>query len=175
MAAPTGRIQWPPVSSTITTTAELHGDQTATTAPSLVVTAWLEGHEVGRLRLDGVTRAVVGRSSDCDLVIGHATVSHKHLELEPGGGAVKVRDLSTRNGTTYRGARISEAQVGPGAVLRVGAAEVRIELAGAAPRIAFGPFSSVSPAMRAIAISAPVTMPPSAVRSTTVSDVRQRE
>ena len=138
------------MSSDITTTAELDVDETAATAPSLVATAWLEGREVARMSLDGVARVVVGRSSGCDLVIAHVTVSHRHLEMEPGSGAVKVRDLSTRNGTTYRGARISEAQVGPGAVLHVGAAEVRIELAGAPPRIAFGSFTSVSPAMRAM-------------------------
>jgi len=69
----------------------------------------------------------IGKGPDCDLVLEDNAVSRAHLELSLDGDAVVVRDLGSRNGSFYRGARFDSIRVGPGAVLVVGRSELRIE------------------------------------------------
>jgi hypothetical protein len=69
----------------------------------------------------------VGRSRECDVVVGEETVSRFHAELCHGkGGGWTVRDLGSLNGTWLNGARVREARVAAGDVLRLGA--LRMEL-----------------------------------------------
>jgi len=68
----------------------------------------------------------VGKASDNDLVLADDTVSRHHCELTRAEGGVKVRDLGSTNGTKVQGARVSEAIVQPGAVLKVGEVEVAL-------------------------------------------------
>jgi hypothetical protein len=68
----------------------------------------------------------VGRSRDCDIVVGERTVSRFHAELRHGNGAWTVRDLDSTYGTWVNGARVREARVGRGDVLALGA--LRMEL-----------------------------------------------
>jgi hypothetical protein len=42
---------------------------------------------------------VVGRSSGCDLVVRHVSVSRKHAEIQVLGDNVTIVDLESRNGT----------------------------------------------------------------------------
>lgn len=68
--------------------------------------------------------ATVGRASDNDVVIDHATVSNHHARLSWSGGALFVEDLSSANGTFVEGARIKAARSRPGADVRVGEIEL---------------------------------------------------
>lgn len=66
---------------------------------------------------------VVGRGSDCDLVLEDEGVSRRHLRVEPspGGLRAKVTDLGSANGTWLEGRRIKQpVEVEPGAVFEAG-------------------------------------------------------
>jgi transcriptional regulator with GAF, ATPase, and Fis domain len=68
----------------------------------------------------------IGKAPDNDIVLSDDTVSRHHCELTRASDGVRVRDLGSTNGTKVLGARISEATVGPGTVLRVGEVEVAL-------------------------------------------------
>ncbi len=79
----------------------------------------------------GTTRPVgerlrVGKAPDNDLVLPDDTVSRQHCELTRDAGGIRVRDLGSTNGTRVGGARVSEAIVQPGAVLKVGEVELAL-------------------------------------------------
>jgi hypothetical protein len=48
-------------------------------------------------------RSIVGRRTDAEIAVQHASVSRDHAELVPGGGGWTLRDLGSRNGTTVEG------------------------------------------------------------------------
>ncbi|MGQ0507483.1 MAG: sigma 54-interacting transcriptional regulator, partial [Myxococcaceae bacterium] len=68
---------------------------------------------------------VFGSGPDCDLVLPDSKVSRRHASVELLAGAVRVRDLQSRNGTAYLGARIDQARVPLGGTLVVGKTTVR--------------------------------------------------
>jgi DNA-binding NtrC family response regulator len=79
----------------------------------------------------GTTKALgerlrIGKAPDNDLVLNDDTVSRAHCELTRIDAGVRVRDLGSTNGTKVGGARISEAIVQPGAVLKVGEVEIAL-------------------------------------------------
>jgi transcriptional regulator with GAF, ATPase, and Fis domain len=71
-------------------------------------------------------RLRIGKAPDNDLVLADDTVSRAHCELSRSDAGIKVRDLGSTNGTRVQGARISEAIVQPGTVLRVGEVELAL-------------------------------------------------
>jgi DNA-binding NtrC family response regulator len=68
----------------------------------------------------------IGKAPDNDLVLADDTVSRQHCELTRTDAGIKVRDLGSTNGTKVQGARISEAIVQPGTVLKVGEVELSL-------------------------------------------------
>jgi len=92
----------------------------------LVVT---QGPGAGKTLLVTRARATIGRHQTNDLVLPDPRVSATHLELERRGeGRVLIRDLGTTNGTWLGPHRLSEAELGPGALLRIGDSLVRVEV-----------------------------------------------
>jgi len=66
-------------------------------------------------------RAVsLGRASECDLVLEHASVSRRHAELAHAGDHWRVRDLGSKNGVRIGGARVMEGRVANGQWFSVG-------------------------------------------------------
>src|SRR5579871_6316261 len=57
---------------------------------------------------------VVGRSSGCNLVVPHASVSRRHAEIQVLGDCVTVVDLDSRNGTYINDARIQTSALAVG-------------------------------------------------------------
>lgn len=53
------------------------------------------------------TRALIGRSRDCDLVLRARDVSSRHATLEWNGADWQLRDLGSRNGTWLEGQRLA--------------------------------------------------------------------
>jgi len=66
-------------------------------------------------------KIVIGRSSDCDVVIRYATVSGRHCQLEwqEGCSCWLVRDLASRNGTRVDGCPCEAKLLPPGSILGV--------------------------------------------------------
>jgi DNA-binding NtrC family response regulator len=92
----------------------------------LVVT---QGPSAGKTLLLTRARATVGRHPTNDLVLADPRVSSTHLELERRDeGRLLVRHLGTTNGTFLGTHRILEAELGPGALLRLGDSSIRLEL-----------------------------------------------
>ena len=102
------------------------------------------------------TRLTIGKSTDNDLVLADDTVSRKHCELVRVADGVHVKDLGSTNGTKLQGARITEATVQPGAILKVGEVEVAIRANAARQEVLpsdkkqFGGALGASLAMRTI-------------------------
>lgn len=57
---------------------------------------------------------VVGRASDCDVVVDHPTVSGHHLRMQWQGDRIRIEDLSSANGTFVGDERITQATIRPG-------------------------------------------------------------
>src|SRR5260370_38617852 len=95
------------------------------TAPMLAKT-WLvlrSGPLAGTRYLlqEGVLR--IGRAPDNDIVAQgqqSATVSLYHLEISGDGGRYRVRDVGSTNGTYIDGEQISDADLQPTSVIRLG-------------------------------------------------------
>ncbi len=63
----------------------------------------------------------VGRSPDCDLVLGDASVSRRHAALWVQDGCVFIEDLTSRNGTFVDGAKVTGVvAVVEGQLIRLG-------------------------------------------------------
>ena len=71
-------------------------------------------------------RLSIGKAPDNDLVLADDTVSRHHCELTRANDGVQVRDLGSTNGTRVQGARVTEAVLQPGAVLKVGEVEIAL-------------------------------------------------
>ncbi|MCC6335643.1 MAG: sigma 54-interacting transcriptional regulator, partial [Myxococcales bacterium] len=88
---------------------------------------------------DGV--ASLGSHAGNTLVVADPTVSRFHAEIRFEDERVLVRDLGSTNGTFLDGVRVKEAWWKPGHALRLGAADVLLELDG---KRHFLPVSQVS-------------------------------
>lgn len=70
--------------------------------------------------LSGESKVRIGRSGECDIVIGSRQVSGKHLELRRSAEGWSARDLKSSNGTYRNGTLIQEAELISGDVLDIG-------------------------------------------------------
>jgi len=72
-----------------------------------------------RFSLD-VGTFVLGRSSKCDLMVKHETVSRRHAEIILTRQMTAVRDLGSRNGTFIEKKRVLTGEIGMGQHVRFG-------------------------------------------------------
>jgi DNA-binding NtrC family response regulator len=79
-----------------------------------------------RLRLDG-NLISLGAHPGNDVHLEDRFVSQYHCRLHGRAGRLWIQDLGSTNGTVVDGARVSEAEIGPGSLVRVGDQELRIE------------------------------------------------
>ncbi|RLB54506.1 MAG: hypothetical protein DRI90_20190 [Deltaproteobacteria bacterium] len=91
-------------------------------AKLVVVSGPAEGSEVA---LDG--SVTIGSEPACQLVLEDRAVSRRHAVVSVANGAIRVQDLESRNGTYVGGARVVDASVPLGAVLRLGKSSVAIQ------------------------------------------------
>jgi hypothetical protein len=83
----------------------------------------------GRRMVVGATGAVIGRSRDCDIVLGDHNVSRRHAEIRPTGDGWAVNDLGSTNGVLLDGRRINgTAALRGGDRIELGTTELRFEL-----------------------------------------------
>jgi two-component system, NtrC family, nitrogen regulation response regulator GlnG len=69
----------------------------------------------------------VGADPACGLCLSDRSVSRRHLSLEQSQGRLKVKDLGSRNGTHLGGARIQEAEIPLGTVLKLGDTSIAVQ------------------------------------------------
>jgi DNA-binding NtrC family response regulator len=86
----------------------------------------LSGTSKGTMKALGA-KLTIGKSPENDLVLNDDTVSRKHCELTRVADGIHIKDLGSTNGTKVQGARITEATVQPGTVLKVGEVEVALK------------------------------------------------
>ena len=70
----------------------------------------------------------LGRNPTNDFRVHDATVSSFHCEIVVSEESVLVRDLGSTNGTFIEGQPIREARLEPGQILRLGSADLRLEM-----------------------------------------------
>lgn len=63
---------------------------------------------------------ILGRSSRCDFVVDHRSVSRRHAQCRVGETGLTVTDLDSRNGTFVDNQRIEQARVARGQTVRFG-------------------------------------------------------
>ncbi|WP_342379857.1 sigma 54-interacting transcriptional regulator [Myxococcus stipitatus] len=86
----------------------------------------LEGKDPGRSAVLERGTAVVGTLPSCQLVLTDDTVSRRHLSIELLGTSLRVRDLGSRNGTRYLGARVEVVEVPVGALVCLGRTQLAL-------------------------------------------------
>ena len=132
-------------------------DARETHAEVVFVLTVTEGPEKGRsVRLDGSvpTRTLIGTSPACEIRVTDREVSRRHAGLERVGGALRVFDLSSTNGTWVDRVKVIEAELQGGEFLRVGSTmfQVAAETVGQEmplpPVFAFGRVVGASREMR---------------------------
>ena len=127
-----------------------------TTVRGIRVTV-VSGPDAGAESVLSENRGVIGRSQGCDVRLSDPTVSAFHAELQgvDEQGAIRVRDLSSRNGTRYAGARLESALLPTGATVEIGSSVVRLQLDAAVEHAlpdlhAFGELRGRNAAMRGL-------------------------
>jgi pSer/pThr/pTyr-binding forkhead associated (FHA) protein len=88
--------------------------------PASATHAYLSGLNGDRfvLRSDAATR--LGRALDNDIVVADASVSRHHAAIEAVNGSFRLRDLGSQNGSFIGGARVTDAPLGDGDLVRIG-------------------------------------------------------
>lgn len=79
-----------------------------------------------RVSISEGSRHILGRSHDCDIFLGDATVSFRHASLGQRAGILVIKDLGSRNGTWVNGVPVTEARLLPGDVIQVGSTSLEI-------------------------------------------------
>jgi hypothetical protein len=93
-----------------------------------------EGNRVGSLVLPDGRRyplaekpVVLGRMSDCDIVLADPRASRQHAEIQPVGHGFVLSDMGSMNGTVVNGTPVREHQLSDGDEIRVGSTVLHFE------------------------------------------------
>jgi len=122
------------------------------TARGLRVTL-VNGPNAGAASTIAQRTAILGRGATADVRVDDPTVSSFHVEIATVDDGISVRDLESRNGTIYAGARIGNAVVPHGASIQIGGTIAKLELdvpfdSPASGLASFGELQGESDAMR---------------------------
>jgi len=89
---------------------------------------------------------ILGRRPDCDLCIPLQVVSRRHCQLSQETNALKIRDLSSSNGTFLNGLKVAdETEVKPGDHLQVGPLTFTIQIDGQPAKISEPDIAIIQP------------------------------
>ncbi|HEY8089830.1 MAG TPA: sigma-54-dependent Fis family transcriptional regulator, partial [Polyangiaceae bacterium] len=97
--------------------------------------AVIEGPDRSERAVVGAGTTRVGTSASNHLRLTDRAVSRVHCELHLLDRSVRIVDAGSTNGTFAEGVRIADAELGPGAVFRIGTTSIRIETANAPTRV----------------------------------------
>jgi hypothetical protein len=83
----------------------------------------------GKRMVVGADGAVLGRSRDCDIVLGDANVSRHHAEIRPAQEGWTIADMGSTNGVVINGHRVhGPSALHPGDAVELGTSTLRFEL-----------------------------------------------
>ncbi len=100
----------------------------------------IDGPDRGRATVVDTGTAMVGSHEDCALRLTDPAVSRRHLAIELLGSRVRVKDLSSKNGSRYLGSRFEAIELALGSTVELGTTRLAI-----IPALQFtGPVSDVS-------------------------------
>jgi hypothetical protein len=89
----------------------------AVAEPSLLALDWSGAQE----------ELLLGRHTDCDIVLEDPTVSRRHARLRFRDGAWVLQDLESRNGTTVNAVPVVRCRLHPGDHLTLGDLQLRVD------------------------------------------------
>jgi pSer/pThr/pTyr-binding forkhead associated (FHA) protein len=84
----------------------------------------------GSRRTLGTAAVTIGRLPECDVVLGDANASRRHVEVRPstdGSGGYVAIDLGSTNGTKVNGVGIHSHRLHHGDEITIGATHLRFE------------------------------------------------
>ncbi|MSP91906.1 MAG: sigma 54-dependent Fis family transcriptional regulator [Myxococcales bacterium] len=140
-------------SATRTLTAATFAERYTLPKYRLRVTA---GPSAGLERVFDRRLVYIGSAPDNDLVLDDPSVSRNHMKIDGERTGYRIKDLESKNGTWFAGARLVEAVLGTQAVLRLGQTELHFEHLPELHEVAlarepqFGDLLGTSPEMREI-------------------------
>jgi DNA-binding NtrC family response regulator len=114
------------------------------------------GPEQGKsLSIDArrVSRALVGQSATCELLLSDKLVSRRHAAFEIAGSRLQLTDLGSTNGTRVNDVAVTSAFLEGGERIEIGGTTLHVERSDATrvslpPETSFGRVIGGSPAMR---------------------------
>jgi len=109
----------------IKSTEEIVGGGRATLVPRLRI-AVIEGDDSGQTFTSTADRVVIGTHETADLVLHDAAVSRLHCEITLVDGRIRIRDLSSKNGTLVAGLAVADAASRGELLVTVGRTRLRI-------------------------------------------------
>jgi two-component system, NtrC family, response regulator HydG len=108
-------------------TSNTTGSHTNTSAPVLQI---ISGDGEGK-RLKVMAPCIIGRASDCELILSDRKISRHHLIIRPVENGLVVRDLGSKNGVFLNGRPIKDDEtLKHGDVLLLGETFLSIQLPG---------------------------------------------
>jgi len=73
---------------------------------------------------------IIGRRQDCDMCVPLMVVSRRHCAINMDEGALRIRDLDSRNGTFVNGERIEETELKAGDKIQIGPLNFIVQIDG---------------------------------------------
>lgn len=86
----------------------------------------VEGPDRGKQSEVREGTALIGTLADSNLALTDPTVSRRHAQVSLLGARLRVKDLESKNGTKYFGAKVSTIEVPVGATIEVGTTRVAL-------------------------------------------------
>lgn len=91
------------------------------TSEPVYILVQTSGSDIGKpIPLNGKSRVLIGRRSECDLVLKYEGVSRRHAQLVFQNGDYVLEDLRSANGTRVQGKRVSRVRLEDGDTLQFG-------------------------------------------------------
>lgn len=92
--------------------------------PRLIVLTGFTGTEVVQLQIDNGEHFVIGRSAECNLLIGNGSVSRRHCLIRKTDKGFNLEDLESRNGTFLNDLPVRSADLAEGDRITIGNAKL---------------------------------------------------
>lgn len=88
--------------------------------PACLVLLYPNGPDMGRRFPLASKQVIIGRGSDCEIIMDLDSISRRHAQLERGGSVVVIKDLGSTNGTYVNELQINERALADGDQVKIG-------------------------------------------------------